>query len=630
MKIILRHLALIVCMVCANIAVLSAQGTTITLLHVNDTHSHLDAVGPKDVHLEGTLGGIAKAATVLSTLRASEPNVLLLHAGDVFQGDPMFNTYYGVPEFQLMAQLGFDAMAVGNHEFDFGPGVLNDVLTVAFQGGSFPLVSANLDMTAFPQLQSWIQPSIIKTIAGVKIGIFGMTVPNNPTNMPAPVIVRDDIVPVAQEAVNALRQQGVNVVICLSHLGVFYDKIVAANVTGIDFIVGGHDHYLFNQPLVVNNPNGAPVRIFQAGEHYKYIGKFHFTVNNGAVTFDDYTIVNVDASVQQEPTVQAVVEQLKEGVSQRFGDLYHTILGTTTHELTKRYDERTPRRDTPIGNLVTDAFREKTGTDIAITALGLISEKIYEGTIVGADVFRSMSYGFDEATGLGFQLATFDINGAELVKGLEVGLSQLEVGDDFFLQVSGMRFKYDAAQPVGQRVILKSIQLKGKQFSPAEKYSVTVNTGIVALLGLVGVNVENLQILPDFEFTIVSNYIAKQDTVNYHSQGRILDMTRNTTSKNGQGPGTAVHMAQITDRSSCYPNPFNPATTIRYELPVASKVVVKVYNLVGQEVRTLVDQEQSAGVKSVVFDAGELPSGVYMYRIVTNTFTETQRLLLIK
>lgn len=630
MKPIVRYLALIMCVVWVGSTFLFAQGTTITLLHVNDSHSHLDAVGPKNAQLEGTLGGIAKAATVIGTLRASEPNVLLLHAGDVFQGDPMFNTYYGVPEFQLMAQLGFDAMAVGNHEFDFGPGVLHDVLSTAFQGGSFPLVSANLDMTAFPQLQSWIQPSIMKTIAGVKIGIFGMTVPNNPTNMPAPVVVRDDVVPVAQEAANALRQQGADVVICLSHLGVFYDNMVAANVTGIDFIVGGHDHYLFDQPLVVNNPDGMPVRIFQAGEHYKYIGKLHFTVTNGAVTYDDYSLLNVDATVPQEPTIQEIVEQLKEGVIQQFGDLYHVRLGTAVHELTKRYNEQTPLRDTPIGNLVTDAFREKTGTDVAITALGLISEKIYEGPIVGADVFRAMSYGFDEATGLGLQLATFDITGAELVKGLEVGLSQLEVGDDFFLQVSGMRFKYDAAQPPGQRVILKSVRIKGKQFSPAATYSVTVNTGIVALLGIVGVNVQNVNILPDFEFNVVSNYIAKLDTVNYHSQGRILDMSRNSSPRSSQRSVAGVTTAQISDRSSCYPNPFNPSTLIRYELPDESRVVVKVYNLVGQEVRTLVDEVQSPGVKSVMFNAGGLPSGVYMYRIATNQFTETHRLLLIQ
>jgi len=296
MKKNLLYLAIIVTCLIANKKI-EAQPVTITLLHVNDTHSHLDATGPKDDNLEGTLGGIAKAATVIEELRATEPNVLLLHAGDVFQGDPMFNTYFGVPEFMLMKQLGFDAMAVGNHEFDFGPDVLNDVLTTAFANGSFPLISANLDMSAFPALQQWVQPSIIKNIAGVHIGIFGMTVPNNPTNNPAPVIVNDDVIGIAQQTADALHAGGAEVVICLSHLGIFYDKLVAANTSGINFIIGGHDHYLLEEPVTVTNINGSPVPVFQAGEHYRYIGKLHFTVDQGTVSMNDYEIVHVDKNV---------------------------------------------------------------------------------------------------------------------------------------------------------------------------------------------------------------------------------------------------------------------------------------------------------------------------------------------
>src|SRR5512143_3733639 len=181
----LRLIAQTVLLVVAFATGLWAQGTTITLLHVNDTHSHLDAVGPKDADLNGTLGGIARAATMIGTVRATEENVLLLHAGDVFQGDLFFNAYFGVPEFQLMKSLGFDAMTVGNHEFDFGPEVLRDVLATAFAGGSFPLISANLDMSQFTDLETWITPSVTKTVGGVKIGIFGLTIPNNPTNQPA-------------------------------------------------------------------------------------------------------------------------------------------------------------------------------------------------------------------------------------------------------------------------------------------------------------------------------------------------------------------------------------------------------------------------------------------------------------
>ena len=109
-------------------ATLLAQ-TTITVLHVNDSHSHLEAFGPKQADLSGTIGGLAKAATVIAEVRASEPNTLLLHAGDAFHGDLFFNRYFGVPELQILAELGVDAMAVGNHEFDLGPDVLAFVLS---------------------------------------------------------------------------------------------------------------------------------------------------------------------------------------------------------------------------------------------------------------------------------------------------------------------------------------------------------------------------------------------------------------------------------------------------------------------------------------------------------------------
>ncbi len=161
---------------------LEARPATITLLHVNDTHSHLDAWGPKDRHLEGTIGGMAKAASVIAAVRASEPNVLLLHAGDVFHGDLFCTEYFGVPELQLMQQLGFDAMAVGNHEFDLGP----DVLAAAYRGGTRPLLSANLDLSEYPALATWIKPNTIKEVGGVSVGIFGMTVPDDVMNMPAP------------------------------------------------------------------------------------------------------------------------------------------------------------------------------------------------------------------------------------------------------------------------------------------------------------------------------------------------------------------------------------------------------------------------------------------------------------
>jgi 5'-nucleotidase/UDP-sugar diphosphatase len=607
------------------------QSTTITILHVNDTHSHLDAVGPKEWDLDGTLGGIAKAAAVIKRVRATEENVLLLHAGDVFQGDLFFNKYFGVPEFQLMLQLGFDAMTVGNHEFDFGPGVLNDVLTTAFAQGSFPLLSANLDnLDAVPGLSTWIRPSIVKTVGGVKIGIFGMTVPNDPTNMPAPVIIRDDLIPIAQQMVDNLHESGAEVVICLSHLGFYNDNIVAAGVSGIDFIIGAHNHFLFEQPVPVKNPSGKTTLIFQAGEHYKYIGKLRFYVKHGKVYVREYHILPVDRWVRPDPTIAGIVNGLKAGIVAQYGDVYRTVVGFAKDELAKKYDPKSPLRDTPLGNLVTDAFRKKTGTDIAITPDGLISEKIYAGRIVGADVFRAVSYGFDEATGKGFTLATLDLAGAELVKGLEVGLSQIEVDDDFFLQVSGMSFNYDPRQPVGQRVNLQSIRINGDPIDPTATYSLTVNTGVVALLDFAGVHAENIALLPDFEYDVVRDYIKSLGVVRYRSEGRIRDNSVRCPHGWYLADAASVPPDQGVRLYKNYPNPFNPSTRIAYELPVDSRVSLKVYNTLGQEVATLVNGENTAGRHEVVWDASNVPSGVYFYRIEANGASAVEKLLLLK
>jgi 5'-nucleotidase/UDP-sugar diphosphatase len=508
-----------------------AQAATITLVHVNDTHSHLDAWGPKDRDLDGTIGGMAKAASIIAAVRAHEPNVLLLHAGDVFHGDLFFNRYFGVPEFQLMKQLGFDAMAVGNHEFDFGPGVLAGSLQAAFGGDTLPLLSANLDMSGYPALNTWIKTSIIKEIGGVRIGVFGMTQPDDVMNMPYPVVIlggypqTEVLLGIAGEMAAQLRAAGVDVVICLSHLGVVYDQAIAANVPGIDIIVGGHDHYVFERPLVVTNPEGKPTLILQAGSHYEYVGRLRFSVKRGAVKVQDYTLLPVDRKTPPLPEVQNFVDELKQGIVATYGEVYQQVLARATRDLEMTTNPKQPKRDSAMGNLITDALREKTGTDIAITANGVISEGIFKGPIVGIDVFRPVSYGYDPATGLGLKIATFEITGAELVKALETTLSYVGVNEDFLLQVSGMSFQYDAGAPVGSRVLLDSVRVQGHRLNPSATYTATVNEVLAALIPIMGVEVSELQLLDDLEYIVLKDFIIGLGRVNYGSEGRILDVT---------------------------------------------------------------------------------------------------------
>jgi 5'-nucleotidase len=510
---------------------LPAQAATVTLLHVNDTHSHLDAYGPKDRNLDGTIGGMAKAASIIAAVRAHEPNVLLLHAGDVFHGDLFFNKYFGFPEFQLMKQLGFDAMAVGNHEFDFGPDVLAFALGTAFGGETLPLLSANLDMSKYPALETWIKPSIIKNVGGVRIGIFGMTQPDDVMNMPDPVKIlggyphTEVLLGIVGEMAAQLRGAGAEVVICLSHLGFAYDQAVAANVPGIDIIVGGHDHYVFAKPVVVTNPDGKPTLILQAGDHYQYVGKLRFTLHRGVLKVVDYALLPVDRKVPPLLAVQNVVDDLKQGIVAAYGDVYHLELARAVADLETTTDPKVPWRDSAMGDLITDALRGKTGTDIAITANGLISEGIFKGPIVGIDLFRPVSYGYDPDTGLGLKIATFDITGSELVKALETSLAYLGVNEDFFLQVSGMSFAYDADAPVGSRVRPESLRVGGRPLDPFATYTATVNEAIAMLLPMMDVQVDNLQLLPDLEYNVLKDFVIDLHRVRYRPEGRIVEST---------------------------------------------------------------------------------------------------------
>jgi 5'-nucleotidase / UDP-sugar diphosphatase len=505
-------------------------GQTVTVLHVNDTHSHLDSFGPKDAQLDGTLGGLTRAASVIKKAESENENTLLLHAGDLFVGDLFFNKYFGVPELQILRSLGLQAMTVGNHEFDLGPGVLAMAGSAAVPAGFF--LSANVDTSGCSSkpcapLQQLIQPSRIVDVKGVRIGIFGMTTPDDPTMIPAPVKVTGQGSPaiVVGTAINtaaALRQQGAQVVILLSHLGLAYDKAIANTQPGplIDFIIGGHDHDVLAEPVVVK---GTP--IVSAGEFYDYVGQLRFTWDGSGVHFDDYNLLPVGPDVVPDPATQAMVETLKQGIVQTYGDVYHDVIAWAPWNLERHYDPTRPARDTALGNLVTDAYRFKTGTEIGLAASGYIAERIWEGPIVPADVFRPVAYGYDPATGLDFPLVKLGIKGSELVKGMEIALTYLGVTDAFFLQFSGLRYQYDSRLPKMHRIVPGSVHVGGQLIDPDRAYSVTANyaVALIAQQGM-GLHLESWDMAGLDEYVALRDYVEYLKNVTTHSNGRIKDV----------------------------------------------------------------------------------------------------------
>ncbi|HSD65010.1 MAG TPA: 5'-nucleotidase C-terminal domain-containing protein [Ignavibacteriaceae bacterium] len=509
--------------------------TEITILHLNDSHSTLASIGPRDQDLNGTLGGIARAASLIGYERTVDPDLLLLHAGDISIGDLFFNRYFQVPELTWMGMIGFDAMELGNHEFDLTPAALLGSLQAVFPdpAAAFPLLGANVDASAVPDLDAYIYDYTTKEVGSVKVGIFGLITPSvNVLSNPAPVVIQDDvqeIMNIAGTTAAILRStENCDVVILLSHLGVQFDQAVASMVPGIDIIIGGHDHYKFDSPIAVPNPSGGTTWIAQAGSNYLYIGKMKIAIDaEGNISLVDYSLIPLDENVPEEPAVKAMVDGLITDIETFYGIPFFTQpFGYADAFCQEEPDNlfTLGARDTPIGNLVTDAFKSYTGTDIAIQPSGFTALPLWEGTFTLSDIFRVNGYGFNTVNTLGFQLATFTLTGEAIWAGLEFGLSQIESGSDYFIQVSGIEYKYDATKPAGERVL--SVTVNGQPIDPSAVYSVTGSEVLLSILDYIGIPYSDPNILTGItEFEATSVYVTAQNNFIHPKEiGRIINV----------------------------------------------------------------------------------------------------------
>jgi 5'-nucleotidase len=240
----------------------------ITILHTNDVHSRVDPF-PMDGSRNQGLGGAAKRATLIKKIREQEKNVLLLDAGDIFQGTPYFNFYQGEVEMKLMTAMGYDAATLGNHDFDAGI----EGLVRQMPHADFSFLNANYDVKN-TLLNGKIKEYQIFTKSGIRIGVFGLGI--DPDGLIPKALCQDvvylDPVKKAEEIANRLKnEEKCDFVICLSHLGYKYnenkvsDTILAAETTGIDLIIGGHTHTFLNEPVQAKNKSGKPVAITQVG-----------------------------------------------------------------------------------------------------------------------------------------------------------------------------------------------------------------------------------------------------------------------------------------------------------------------------------------------------------------------------
>lgn len=280
---------------------LSSFGTSktkhLTILHTNDVHSYIDPF-PADHPRNANMGGVARRAALIETVRKENPNVLLLDAGDIFQGTPYFNYYGGELEFKLMSMMQYDASAIGNHDFDNGI----DGLRAQLPHAKFDFLCANYDFKN-TVMDGFVKPFKVFNKDGIKVGVFGLGIELAglvDKNLSKETVYNDPL-EIAQDMVRILKkEQKCDLVICLSHLGYKYrdepnkisDIKLAELTQDIDLIIGGHTHTFLDKPTVVKNKAGQDVLVNQVGCYGINLGRIDFYFDNDkAKAIDGKTII---------------------------------------------------------------------------------------------------------------------------------------------------------------------------------------------------------------------------------------------------------------------------------------------------------------------------------------------------
>ena len=459
---------------------------TLHVLHINDLHSRIEPInrfdstcGAEDDAEGKCFGGVARVATKINELRdslnAAGENVVVLDAGDQFQGSLMYTTYKGAVEAEFMEQIGFDVMAVGNHEFDDGPSKLAEFIDMV----SFPVISGNLDVSQDDLLADRVANHVVLEVGGEKIGIISALATDTvDTSSPGPNVIFQDEIDALAADVAALEAEGVTKIIALTHVGLTKDLEIAASVAGIDAVVGGHSHTYLSAsdpkrhgayPTYASQEDGTLIPVVQAYAYSKYVG--HLVLNfddEGNLVYADGDTIVLDASVEPDAAIAARVAELAGPIE----EMKNEVIGSSAGFIE---GDRTVCRaqECAMGNLVADAMLDRVadqGAMIAIQNGGGLRASIDEGEVTMGEVL----------TVLPFQntLATFEATGQMIIDALENGVSRLEDGAGRFPQVAGMKYTFTASAEPGARVsdVMVADGMGGfKAIDPAATYLTVTN-----------------------------------------------------------------------------------------------------------------------------------------------------------
>ncbi len=446
------------------------------IIHTNDVHSRIEAINgfdstcsAEEAAENACFGGIARITTKINELRdallADGQNVIVLDAGDQFQGSLMYTTYKGAVEAEFMEALKYDVMAVGNHEFDDGPEGLAGFLDKV----TFPVISGNIDVSQSNVLAGRVGNHVVLEVGGEKIGIVSALATDTPeTSSPGESVIFSDDIDSLKGDVAALEAEGVTKIIALTHVGYNRDQAIAAAVPGLDAVVGGHSHTHLSAtdpdrvgpyPTWVSQEAGTLVPVVQAYAYSKYVGHLELTFDDaGNLIYAGGNTILLDASVEPDAAVAARVAELAGPLE----ELKARVVAEST-AIIEGSREVCRQMECAMGNLVAEAMLARVadqGATIAIQNGGGVRATIDAGEVTMGEVL----------TVLPFQntLATFEVDGATIVAALENGVSDLENGAGRFAQVAGLKYTFDPAAPVGARVSDVMVLVGGDAWGPID------------------------------------------------------------------------------------------------------------------------------------------------------------------
>jgi 5'-nucleotidase len=449
---------------------------TLTILHTNDFHARFEPISKYDSpcsaeeNTEGKcFGGSARLVTAIEEAKARTNNYILVDGGDQFQGTLFYTYYKGALAAEMMNKMGYDAMTVGNHEFDDGPEVLRGFMDAV----NFPVLMSNADYSGEPLLAGKLAKSVIIERGGEMLGLIGLTpIDTDELSSPGANVIFTDPVGAVQAEVDLLTAEGVNKIIVLSHSGYNVDQRVAAETTGVDVIVGGHDNSLLSNTIEgARGPYPTMVGDTAIVQAYAY-GKFLGELN---VTFDDSGVVvaavgepiSMDAAVAEDEGTKARITE----AAVPLDEIRNEVVAEAAAEIDGSRDS-CRAMECQMGNLIADAMLARVadqGITIALENGGGIRASIDAGEVTMGEVL----------TVLPFQntLSTFFVSGQTILDALENGVSQYEDVAGRFPQVAGLKFTFDVSAEVGSRIsdVMVADGMDWKPIDVAAQYGVVSN-----------------------------------------------------------------------------------------------------------------------------------------------------------